>query len=164
METPQQNFVNIFWTLLIHFTFNLGFSYNSRGSVLVLLPIWSTDCPFHRCKIRHHFFGLYGKDLDYHFLRMFGCFVMPWLCPLLATSLVHEHNHVFLLDIPLVTKVIECITLLPRLSQVSRHIVFHESQFSFHTSQPSPLEIDIFPQWSHSLSYEFGHTRPTSRS
>ncbi|PKU72953.1 Retrovirus-related Pol polyprotein from transposon TNT 1-94 [Dendrobium catenatum] len=80
---------------------------------------------------------LYNKEPNYSYLRVFGCLCYPWLRPNAAHKLAPRSQECIFLGYSSQHKGYKCYNLHTHKTIMSRHVVFWEQEFPYHTSAHS---------------------------
>ncbi|KAM1024520.1 hypothetical protein ACFX2C_037789 [Malus domestica] len=110
--------------------------------------------------------SLFQKAPDYTSLKVFGCCCFPWLKPYTSSKLDPKSTPCVFLGYSLNHKGYLCLNPSTNRLYISRHVLFDESTFPFHTLHSSPSQpVSSSPLYSpsipSSLTFHSVSTPPT---
>ncbi|KAM1320462.1 hypothetical protein ACFX2H_005342 [Malus domestica] len=159
-ERKHQHLVEIARTLLTASQVPHSYWVESFSTALYLINRMPTGSKLSPWEILFH------KPPDYTTLKVFGCRCYPWLQPYTSSKLDPRSKACVFLGYSLNHKGYRCLDAQTGRIYISRHVIFDETTFPFHSSsppvRPSSSVPSIFNSPSIPTSLTFTHSSPVS--
>ena len=105
---------------------------------------------------------LFHTSPDYSRLKIFCCSCFPWLKPYISSKLDNKSKHCVFLGYNIQHKGYRCLDLLTQHIYISRHVIFHESEFPYHKTTTVMSSSPATSTASHfNLEFTIPHCAPS---